>query len=349
MCFFFFFFKQKTAYEMQRGLVGSEMCIRDRVSTQSTWEYQDRENMAEWIGGKSQKWTTSRMHVPAPGIPGETVKEKIFSQDYVEPPQNNGKRHFEKGESMPTDYRSSIKIIKQHFENNEEKSGVKKISAQYAPIKPRAQRQHFEEKPSGHVDPFLGGLKPIPEGHRCTENEHTIDRDMGVKHPIQGLLPKRNDLDFRSLGDKSYKFSEDSSDFFKGGGLIAGSTHPSKMEKKITGNAKIVNYYANLDLTKPVPTRGLKWTDRLKLEEKSEDLKAVDGLIEWEKTVLKDVDPNYVDPDEDDDDNLPPPEQKKEEKKGKQLFIPITLSLNCLLYTSPSPRDLSTSRMPSSA
>eukprot|EP00831_Metopus_contortus_P026869 TRINITY_DN22745_c0_g1_i3.p2 TRINITY_DN22745_c0_g1~~TRINITY_DN22745_c0_g1_i3.p2 ORF type:complete len:102 (+),score=18.21 TRINITY_DN22745_c0_g1_i3:41-346(+) len=30
MDWFFFFFKQKTAYEMQRGLVGSEMCIRDR-------------------------------------------------------------------------------------------------------------------------------------------------------------------------------------------------------------------------------------------------------------------------------------------------------------------------------
>eukprot|EP00831_Metopus_contortus_P003114 TRINITY_DN11158_c0_g1_i5.p2 TRINITY_DN11158_c0_g1~~TRINITY_DN11158_c0_g1_i5.p2 ORF type:complete len:151 (-),score=35.73 TRINITY_DN11158_c0_g1_i5:157-609(-) len=30
MLIFFFFFKQKTAYEMQRGLVGSEMCIRDR-------------------------------------------------------------------------------------------------------------------------------------------------------------------------------------------------------------------------------------------------------------------------------------------------------------------------------
>ncbi|WP_460381773.1 hypothetical protein, partial [Staphylococcus aureus] len=25
------FFKQKTAYEMQRSLVGSEMCIRDRI------------------------------------------------------------------------------------------------------------------------------------------------------------------------------------------------------------------------------------------------------------------------------------------------------------------------------
>ena len=27
----FFFFKQKTAYDMLRGLVGSEMCIRDRL------------------------------------------------------------------------------------------------------------------------------------------------------------------------------------------------------------------------------------------------------------------------------------------------------------------------------
>eukprot|EP00831_Metopus_contortus_P033411 TRINITY_DN2678_c0_g1_i2.p1 TRINITY_DN2678_c0_g1~~TRINITY_DN2678_c0_g1_i2.p1 ORF type:complete len:109 (+),score=26.31 TRINITY_DN2678_c0_g1_i2:57-383(+) len=32
--FVFFFFKQKTAYEMQRGLVGSEMCIRDRQQRQ---------------------------------------------------------------------------------------------------------------------------------------------------------------------------------------------------------------------------------------------------------------------------------------------------------------------------
>ncbi len=28
---YFFFFKQKTAYEMSASLVGSEMCIRDRT------------------------------------------------------------------------------------------------------------------------------------------------------------------------------------------------------------------------------------------------------------------------------------------------------------------------------
>ena len=36
-------------------------------------------------------------------------------------------------------------------------------------------------------------------------------------------------------------------------------------------------------------------------------------------------------------------------QKGVALFIVITLVMLCLLYTSPSPRDLSTSRMPSSA
>src|SRR5674536_397791 len=32
LCVWFFFFKQKTAYEMLRSLVGSEMCIRDRLN-----------------------------------------------------------------------------------------------------------------------------------------------------------------------------------------------------------------------------------------------------------------------------------------------------------------------------
>eukprot|EP00658_Telonema_sp_P-2_P052260 TRINITY_DN40465_c0_g1_i1.p1 TRINITY_DN40465_c0_g1~~TRINITY_DN40465_c0_g1_i1.p1 ORF type:complete len:108 (+),score=20.23 TRINITY_DN40465_c0_g1_i1:3-326(+) len=33
MSCYFFFFKQKTAYEMLRSLVGSEMCIRDSAQT----------------------------------------------------------------------------------------------------------------------------------------------------------------------------------------------------------------------------------------------------------------------------------------------------------------------------
>ena len=36
-------------------------------------------------------------------------------------------------------------------------------------------------------------------------------------------------------------------------------------------------------------------------------------------------------------------------KQGRGGEVPAELKQNCLLYTSPSPRDLSTSRMPSSA
>ncbi len=35
---FFFFFKQKTAYEIGVRLVGSEMCIRDRTTGVSKWK-----------------------------------------------------------------------------------------------------------------------------------------------------------------------------------------------------------------------------------------------------------------------------------------------------------------------
>ena len=46
---------------------------------------------------------------------------------------------------------------------------------------------------------------------------------------------------------------------------------------------------------------------------------------------------------------MPPKDKKLWHNKCAQFFICHRLSRNCLLYTSPSPRDLSTSRMPSSA
>ena len=46
-----FFFKQKTAYEIQYGLVGSEMCIRDRFSG----EIEVQETEKDRLRRKNQK------------------------------------------------------------------------------------------------------------------------------------------------------------------------------------------------------------------------------------------------------------------------------------------------------
>src|SRR5674536_91438 len=45
--FVFFFFKQKTAYEMLRSLVGSEMCIRDRSYLRTAQDGLVR-NLRDW-------------------------------------------------------------------------------------------------------------------------------------------------------------------------------------------------------------------------------------------------------------------------------------------------------------
>eukprot|EP00658_Telonema_sp_P-2_P022180 TRINITY_DN1885_c0_g1_i2.p1 TRINITY_DN1885_c0_g1~~TRINITY_DN1885_c0_g1_i2.p1 ORF type:complete len:159 (-),score=49.39 TRINITY_DN1885_c0_g1_i2:50-526(-) len=45
--FFFFFFKQKTAYEMLRSLVGSEMCIRDRDMSDDEVDVEKTKALAE--------------------------------------------------------------------------------------------------------------------------------------------------------------------------------------------------------------------------------------------------------------------------------------------------------------
>ena len=160
-------------------------------------------------------------------------------------------------------------------------SQVKRIDKDYAPDKARPERQHFDLKESGSVDPFKGGLMPFPEKHQPTENEHVVEEDMGQKKHVEGFEGKRNELPFKSLGDKPYKFSDESSGFFKEGGLIPGSTHPEKMEKKGTGNTKIVDYYATLDVSKKFMKKGMTWKEKQKQDELEQDKKAVNDLIAW--------------------------------------------------------------------
>ena len=63
----FFFFKQKTAYEMLRSLVGSEMCIRDSNKRLETWT-----NLLQEIVQRFQKY-----QVPLIKMFKDTPKEAV--------------------------------------------------------------------------------------------------------------------------------------------------------------------------------------------------------------------------------------------------------------------------------
>eukprot|EP00658_Telonema_sp_P-2_P025912 TRINITY_DN20448_c0_g1_i6.p1 TRINITY_DN20448_c0_g1~~TRINITY_DN20448_c0_g1_i6.p1 ORF type:complete len:255 (-),score=53.72 TRINITY_DN20448_c0_g1_i6:62-826(-) len=64
----FFFFKQKTAYEMLRSLVGSEMCIRDRYE-------------AQLVEGGGRNSTGALMLRQSPTGPWKTVCSNNFKKD----------------------------------------------------------------------------------------------------------------------------------------------------------------------------------------------------------------------------------------------------------------------------
>eukprot|EP00831_Metopus_contortus_P073044 TRINITY_DN6662_c0_g1_i1.p3 TRINITY_DN6662_c0_g1~~TRINITY_DN6662_c0_g1_i1.p3 ORF type:complete len:114 (+),score=35.57 TRINITY_DN6662_c0_g1_i1:3-344(+) len=61
---FFFFFKQKTAYEMQRGLVGSEMCIRDSKRGEQ-WYNSDQNEKKKLVELKREAKKAGNYYVPA--------------------------------------------------------------------------------------------------------------------------------------------------------------------------------------------------------------------------------------------------------------------------------------------
>jgi hypothetical protein len=95
----------------------------------------------------------------------------------------------------------------------------------------------------------------------------------------------------KSYGDKIYKVPEHSTDFFKPGGLIVGSTNHSHL--KSVGNPKVIDFYANLDLTKANMSKGKTWKKAVEEERLNSEMTDVTALREWEKTVLREADPKF--------------------------------------------------------
>eukprot|EP00831_Metopus_contortus_P076701 TRINITY_DN7093_c0_g1_i2.p1 TRINITY_DN7093_c0_g1~~TRINITY_DN7093_c0_g1_i2.p1 ORF type:complete len:173 (-),score=55.36 TRINITY_DN7093_c0_g1_i2:131-649(-) len=76
-----FFFKQKTAYEMQRGLVGSEMCIRDSINA----EYMGRSGIPYFrekieFGNKESLMVNNGFRIPEPLNPRATTAKMYYSE-----------------------------------------------------------------------------------------------------------------------------------------------------------------------------------------------------------------------------------------------------------------------------
>lgn len=79
-----------------------------------------------------------------------------------------------------------------------------------------------------------------------TSAEWNTEKQMTQKHRIKTMYDQRNGLPLTSLGDKNYKHPEYLPNFFKEGGLIAGSTNQLRMASG--GSGKAIDFYSGLKI-----------------------------------------------------------------------------------------------------
>ena len=83
--------------------------------------------------------------------------------------------------------------------------------------------------------------------------------------------------------------------------LFLNYRHQKKI--KMGANSKVIDFYAGIELGKgPLNPNRKLWKDAVREQRLNEELDAVGpGLKKWEKTILKEVDPNYQVSDDSDD------------------------------------------------
>lgn len=163
--------------------------------------------------------------------------------------------------------------------------------------KPRAERRHVPAYDSMMCEPEYPKVQnrvytntgTLVQYNPTSEyNDH--QRFMGRKTRVATYEKKRNDLPVRSKGDKNYKKVEQSSAFYKGGGLIVGSTsikrYPHQSKIGASDFATVISY-EGLN-----PSRN-KWSDTVKQWAKTEEEMDVKQLIAWERQTLKETIPGY--------------------------------------------------------
>ena len=89
---------------------------------------------------------------------------------------------------------------------------------------------------------------------------------------------------------------------------------------KSSGNGKAIDFYSGLKLDQgPLNPNRKTWAQAVKEQQLNEELDSVNGLKDWERSTLKEVDPNFEVEDDSDvekpDVPVTTPEDTKESKK----------------------------------
>lgn len=90
----------------------------------------------------------------------------------------------------------------------------------------RPERRHTEQggQTSNTYEEVPTGKQTFIMHNRKTQNSVNVEGSMGAKKRVGTTFEARNGLKMNALGDKVYKTPEYMPNFFREGGLVAGST-----------------------------------------------------------------------------------------------------------------------------
>lgn len=112
--------------------------------------------------------------------------------------------------------------------------GIKPVHLPEQKERIRPERLHVDGGRETDREIDLRGIKSYDESNRSRDKHFIVEDQMQRKVRFYGLQSLRNDLTVASLGDKSYKYPEYAPDFYKEGGLIAGSTQKPRASEVFT-------------------------------------------------------------------------------------------------------------------
>ena len=242
----------------------------------------------EWKGLTSNKWSApERLHLRAK----DQLADKIVGMDVPV----LGRKHFEQTYSGTVPYKSTLRTFPDRA--NRETS-LKEIKIVTKPPYQHAQRPyghkektHLTSKESGHHDYSKFTTRVFPDvANKETNSEYTLEKKMGRKTTVEFLDEQRNFLPYRTLGDKTYKNPEYSDNFFKEGGLVAGSSIRKRPPKADSFQDK-----SHVKIPHKPGTMIAKEREAKQIVD--EDRKAVCDLGDWEQNTLKEANPKWRDPD----------------------------------------------------
>ncbi|KRX08641.1 hypothetical protein PPERSA_03512 [Pseudocohnilembus persalinus] len=183
----------------------------------------------DWQGLYPQKWNGGKLHLK----PADTLNSQQQNQNI---PFRPPKRPIQPNQSQIYQYKPHNKQFKglngKTTEQSQHKYGVKHVQFNPSQKKSRPELRHLSMQKSDHLEDINYGIKTYEHANQTRGQTWNVENQMNKKQRLIHLDDKRNLISCASLGDKPYKYPENSSDFFKSGGLIPGSSIKARQIKR---------------------------------------------------------------------------------------------------------------------